>query len=58
MISLSQIMHKSPRVAVYNLKIHLVVVTKYRYKVINAPILESPYFGLLDMRLTLAEVLA
>ncbi len=33
-------MQKSPRVAVYNLKIHLVIVTKYRYKVINASILK------------------
>ncbi len=33
-------MHKSSSGAVYNLKIHLVIATKYRYKVINAPMLK------------------
>ena len=33
-------MHKSPSGAVYNLKIHLVIVSKYRYKVINFSMLK------------------
>lgn len=39
-VSFSRFMHKSSSGAVYNLKIHLVIVTKYRYKVINVPMLK------------------
>jgi len=37
-ISFSRIVHKSPSGSIYSIKLHLVIVTKYRYKVIDQDI--------------------